>query len=211
MTDATILIPARHWPDIAKRAIESIRRFSDLPIIVVDDASPNSSYFDLSKEFPNVQVERNEIHLQHGRTLDRALGMTDSDWVITIDHDVVVDSSEAFSTLLSHCAPDVGAVGSLQNNAASATFGPYIHPYFAIWNARAIREHHLSFQGFQLKDYDFATAQMLSYQLKQLGCGSGYLGMNPVQKRLVSVKIPHVRHLQVWHERGDTWRAEVRL
>lgn len=221
MVDYAILMTGRHWPDVAERAIVSIRQFSDAPIVLIDDASPDLvsrlGFERLHKVWSrSLSGCRSECRLQHGLALDLALMFTAAPWVITCDHDVIVNEG-GFDVLLDKAADDVGAVGRMYNNAACGEFGTYVHPHWSLWNAAAIREHNLSFAPFQLRRRDgthvvFATAQFLSYRLQTLGAsGSGWAAPGEPLK-LVPVNLEKViTHAQVWRERGESWRERVKL
>lgn len=217
----TILMAVRHWPDIAERAIYSVRQFSDAPILVVDDASPDprskAGYEQLARDF-NIALCRNEEHLQHGLSLDRLLHLTDTPWVITCDHDVIIEDRRAFDLLLDNAAPDVGAVGRFHHNGVTKHFGFYIHPHWALWNADTIRKYHMSFAGLQIGRQetetvlDFATAQFLCYRLEGLGRGSGEKGAGFLPLRLVGLNLDaYISHSQVRLERGEPWAKKVKL
>ena len=227
MIDYAILMAVRHWPDVAERAIVSIRRFSDAPIVLIDDASPDeesiAGYKWLLVEY-GLSGWRSDHRLQHGLALDLAVKFTDAPWVITCDHDVIVNEERAFTLLLEQAAADVGAVGRMYNNAACAEFGTYVHPHWALWNADAIRRYSLSFRSFQLQRKSlrsassivppsvFATGQFLSYQLQAIGLGAPSWAAPGDPLKLVPVNLETViTHAQVWKERGESWREKVKL
>lgn len=212
MNDTTIIMGVRHWPDVAQEAVESIRKFTLLPIVIVDDASPDADFSFLASKFENVKVFKNEQHLQHGRTLDIALRKTNTPWVITADHDLLLKSERAVSLLLEQRRPEVGAVGDCLVNNLSEMFGPYISSIWALWNAKVIKEHHLSFNGIYLGGhFDFAHGQIITYQLKYLGRGSGYTGLTVSSKEIVGVNLREfIVHRQIWKKRGQTWQKETK-
>jgi len=198
----------------------SIREIANTKIIIVDDATPDpktvAGFASIAGSFKNVRFCRVPGHVQHGLTLDFALSKTDVPWVITCDHDMIINSSEALAILLGQVGKDVGAVGAYQNNTATKELGPYVHPSWALWNAKALRKYNISFAGFGIKGkgprWDFATGQFTCYRLGGLGLGSGEKG-EVVQKplKIISVNFKDtVTHAQVWQERGDTWREKVR-
>lgn len=228
--DYAILIASRHWPDVAERAIVSIRRFSDAPIMLIDDASPDErsriGYRELRLKY-DLWLCRSERWLQHGLALDMGLDeamkqgiarspYTCAHWVITCDHDVIVNEERAFTLLLEKAADDVGAVGRMYNNAACAEFGTYVHPHWALWNADAIRRYSLSWRSFQLrrksgKPSVFATGQFLSYQLQTIGLGAPSWVAPGTPLKLVPVNVGQaITHAQV-KERGEAWHQKVRL
>ena len=222
MIDYAILMAVRHWPDVAERAIVSIRRFSDAPIVLIDDASPDekskAGYRKLRIEYNRRSLLgwRSDRWLQHGLALDFALTLTKAPWVITCDHDVIVNEERAFTMLLEKADDDVGAVGRMYNNAACAEFGTYIHPHWALWNAGAIRRYSLSFRSFQLRRKDgnpsvFATGQFLSYQLQTIGLGAPSWVAPGTPLKLVPVNLGKaITHAQV-KERGEAWHQKVKL
>jgi glycosyltransferase involved in cell wall biosynthesis len=219
MVDYAILIASRHWPDVAERAIVSIRQFSDAPIVLVDDASPDekskAGYEKLWSKY-NIALGRASRWLQHGLALDLALFFTGMPWVITCDHDVIVNEERALTMLLERAADDVGAVGRMYNNAACAEFGTYVHPHWALWNADAIRRYSLSFRSFSLRrksgsPYVFATGQFLSYQLQTIGKGDPSWAAPGTPLQLVAVNLGKaITHAQV-KERGEAWHQKVKL
>jgi glycosyltransferase involved in cell wall biosynthesis len=212
----TILMAVRHWPDIAHRAVESIRKFTDVSIIMVDDASPHpdslEGYKKVAMSFEGVRLFRFNEHMQHGFTLDFAIRQAESQWVITCDHDMIINSEKAFDILLDRVDDHVGVIGKMHSNKA----GYYVHPSWAAWNASAIKKYHLSFAGFGIKgkgpEWDFATGQFLCYRLEGLGLGSGDRNASQRPFEIVPVDLGDtVTHAQVWRERGDTWRDSVSL
>jgi len=220
MVDYAILIASRHWPDVAERAVVSIRQFSDAPIVLIDDASPDegsqTGYMHLLTKH-RLFGRRSDRWLQHGLALDLALIYTDRPWVITCDHDVIVNEERAFTMLLERADDDVGAVGRMYNNAACAEFGTYVHPHWALWNADAIRQYSLSWRSFQLqrkngKPSVFATGQFLSYQLQTIGKGGAPSWVAPgTPLKLVPMNVGDaITHAQV-KERGEAWHQKVRL
>lgn len=215
--NVAVLVAVRHWPDVAARAVESIRRFYGGRIVMVDDASPcGEKEYRAAVSRYDVEFYRLEEHRQHGLALDFALSVVAGEnWIITCDHDVTVESVQAFDVLLERRADDVGAVGRLWSNNTASFFGHYVHPYWALWNAKAIRKHRLSFAGFMIEGdgaaYDFATAQFLCYRMATLGRGSGEKGLEVGSLRLIGVDLSnYVVHRQVWQRRGDTWKKNVK-
>lgn len=215
----SILMAVRHWPDIAERAVKSIRQFTDAEILLVDDASPReesvAGFRAIEKQYKNIHGMRMGQRYQHGLCLDSALAWAETDWVFTADHDVIVHDERAFSDLLFLTAEDVGAIGATQNNGMSKMFGSYIHPYWALWNAKAILKHNLSFAAFALKTKDatqvFATAQFLSYRLASIKDRHWEAPDHPYKLQAVNIPQHIVEHAQVWQERGETWKQEVKL
>lgn len=219
MVDYAILIASRHWPDVAERAIVSIRQLSDAPIVLIDDASPASQSQAGYKKLRSSYILsgcRSERWLQHGLALDLALTLTDTPWVITCDHDVIVNDERALTMLLEKAADDVGAVGRMYNNHACAEFGTYVHPHWALWNAEAICQYSLSWRSFALqrKDdspYVFATGQFMSYQLQTIGEGNPSWAAPGTPLKLVTVNVGDATtHAQV-KERGEAWHEKVKL
>ena len=230
MVDYAILIASRHWPDVAERAIMSIRQFSDAPIVLVDDASPDeesiAGYKALRLKY-DLFGSRSSRWVQHGLALDMALVFAhappwftplkgNNTWVITCDHDVIVNEERAFTMLLDKAADDVGAVGRMYNNKTCAQFGTYIHPHWALWNADAIRQYSLSWRSFSLqrmttKPHVFATGQFLSYQLQTIGKGHPSWAAPGTPLKLVPVNLGNaITHAQV-KERGEAWHKKVKL
>lgn len=230
MVDYAILIASRHWPDIAERAIVSIRRFSDAPIILIDDASPDEKSIDGYKALRDIYYLygcRSNHWLQHGLALDLAVKFAGAPWVITCDHDVIVNEERAFTMLLEQAADDVGAAGRMYNNKACAEFGAYVHPHWALWNADAIRRYSLSWRSFSLqrkggkvqkidgkisfRPHVFATGQFLSYQLQTIGKGDPSWAAPGTPLKLVAVNLGNaITHAQV-KERGEAWHEKVKL
>jgi glycosyltransferase involved in cell wall biosynthesis len=208
----------RHWPDIALRALESITRYTNAQIILIDDATPDQ---EAAAEFDRIAKRfgffcfHNETQMQHGYSLDRALDMAPAytHWVITCDPDMVINSRAAFDILTKQISNDLGATGWMANNKVGAVFGPFVHPSFALWNAEAIRKYHLSFSAFQTVGsvvFDFCTGQFLTYRLRDCGKGSGEAKGKHHPYRIVPVNFGDaISHMQVWPERGDTWRDVV--
>jgi glycosyltransferase involved in cell wall biosynthesis len=208
----------RHWPDILSRALTSITAHTNAQVIIVDDATPDP---EIAEEFDKIAARfnfscfHNNIQMQHGLSLDRALSLAPKDisWAITIDSDIVINSRRAFDILLKQTTPDLGAAGRMSNNKVTALFGPFIHSSFAIWNAHAIRTYHLTFSAFQIVGsvpFDLCTGQYLTYRLRDCGKGSGEAPHKHHPYRIVPVHLGDtISHLQVWPKRGYTWSEKV--
>lgn len=219
-SDYPIIIACRHWVDITARAIESIRKYADNPIILVDDASPHPDskrgFEELACKYKSISLIRNATQSQHGRSVDYAINELYNGWFFTCDNDVIIQGHRAFECLLDKIDDDVAAIGQIKTNELSSTFGGFISPHWALWNAEAIERHNLSFAPFGIKRRDekkplvFATAQFLCYRLTSLV--NAPWDVKDRKYKLVSVNLKGVlTHDQAWRRRGDTWKQEVSL
>jgi N-acetylglucosaminyltransferase len=101
-----------------RRTIESILR-QDYPahlreIIIVDDCSSDDSYqhaLDALKGVANARVVRNATNMGKRRSINRALGMTKAEIVVSVDSDVVVEPEAVTRMIRCFSSAKVAAVG----------------------------------------------------------------------------------------------------
>jgi GT2 family glycosyltransferase len=140
--DITAIIVNYGTPDLARAAVWSLRSFyPDLPIVVVDNASPDDSrarLATLAKEAGGVTVMTASSNLHHGPGLDYALRRVVTPWVLTFDSDCVAYRSGFLQGMQAAAAGDSAAymVGQL-HRVDEAGFDdegghPYIHPKCAL-------------------------------------------------------------------------------
>lgn len=83
-------------------------------IIVVDDCSSDASYAhatDALRGIANARVVRNLSNIGKRCSINRALGMTDAEIVVSVDSDVVVEPSAIKRMIRCFSSPKVAAVG----------------------------------------------------------------------------------------------------
>jgi GT2 family glycosyltransferase len=110
----TIVIPTHNRRVDVLRCLGSVYKlhYNDYDVIVVDNASTDETYNDISKQFPQVKIIRNSKNL--GVTGGRNAGLinADGDCIFFLDNDTVVDP-EALRRLIEIIENDhqVGMVG----------------------------------------------------------------------------------------------------
>lgn len=93
----SIIIPAYNLRDVIIECIESVLNssYTNHEVIVVDNASTDGTYNTLKQRFPNIKLVRSEKNL--GVTGGRNLGLRhtsiDSEYVLFLDHDMIVDKN----------------------------------------------------------------------------------------------------------------------
>lgn len=101
-----------HTPDFLRTAIESIRKFYDFPIIVIN-GSENPEKLD----YPNVDVKNVGYNIGHGLGMDMGIKMTETDYVLTFDTDIEM-KEPCLELMLEKAEEDTYAIGKiyLKNN-----------------------------------------------------------------------------------------------
>lgn len=83
-------------------------------IIVVDDCSSDASFAhaqEALRGIPNARVVKNSSNIGKRCSINRALGMTDAEIVVSVDSDVVVEPSAIKNMIRCFSSPKVAAVG----------------------------------------------------------------------------------------------------
>ena len=79
--------------DHLRECVESIlnQTYKDFKFLIIDDASPDKRVFDFLKSFqdPRIFLLKNEKNLGVSDTINKALSLTDSKYIIRADHDDV--------------------------------------------------------------------------------------------------------------------------
>lgn len=163
LNDVTAVVPVWRHPDLAYRAVHSLRRFYPrLSIIVVDDGSPQEE-FERLRQIP-ARLLRHEKNRNHGAALDTGLADLGPGFnlMLSCDYDVVLWKPGVIEFLLDMMEDNVIAAGWWRNNKTSKLTGlPFVHPMLALWRKDIIEYEHLSFMRVSFPKWEFATAQML--------------------------------------------------
>lgn len=127
-------------PDLLKIAIESIRRFYDFKIIIID----GSGKCDLN--YPNLETIKVGYNIGHGLGMDMGIKMAETDHILTFDTDVEI-KKPCLELMLEKMNPNTYAIGKLYliNNAYfylrnkplfqhDGNLAHVIHPSFQIVN-----------------------------------------------------------------------------
>jgi hypothetical protein len=143
--DTTAAIVNYGTPDLTRAAVWSLRSFyPDLPIVVVDNASPDDSktrLAALAKEAGGVTLLTPATNLHHGPGLDLALRHIATPWVLTFDSDCVAYRAGFLEGMhaLAETEGSAYMVGQLHHvdesgfdvPAGRGAF-PYVHPKCAL-------------------------------------------------------------------------------
>lgn len=144
--ETTAVIINYGTPDLTRAAVWSLRSFyPSLPIVVVDNASPDDSkdrLADLASDAGGVTLMTPGGNLHHGPGLDFALRRVATRWVLTFDSDCVAYRGGFLEGMhaLAESQPTAYMVGQLHHVdgdgfdvAAGATGGHrYVHPKCAL-------------------------------------------------------------------------------
>ncbi len=108
-----LIVSFNSWPDI-RRCIQSIVDWppsSSFEVILVDNASEDSTVAEISRAFPSVRVIAAEKNDGYGVAINRAVGLASGSNLVLLNPDCEVTSG-AFDRLLEVAArPDVAIVG----------------------------------------------------------------------------------------------------
>lgn len=116
-------------PDLIDRLITSIRKFSDVPIRIIDgsDKEPfKSQVKEVCAKFTNITLIQLGYNIHHGRGLDYAISSSTLDWCLCIDSDAEIlnnlFNALQFTHFIEGFAYDVGFDKQ------------YVHPEFMLVN-----------------------------------------------------------------------------
>jgi hypothetical protein len=140
--DTTAAIVNYGTPDLTRAAVWSLRSlYQSLPIVVVDNASPDDSRAELAhlaKEAGGVTLMTPATNLHHGPGLDHALHRVVTPWVLTFDSDCVAYRAGFLEGMhvLADSDPASYMVGQMHHvdeaGFDTADGHPYIHPKCAL-------------------------------------------------------------------------------
>lgn len=144
--ETTAVIVNYGTPDLTRAAVWSLRSlYPSLPIVVVDNASPDDSkarLTTLASEAGGVTVITPSSNLHHGPGLDYALRRVATAWVLTFDSDCVAYRGGFLEGMhaLAEEIPETYMVGQLHHvddggfdiDAAAGGGHPYVHPKCAL-------------------------------------------------------------------------------
>ena len=179
LEDVTCVIPTWMKPELAFRATRRLKHFyPDLPIIIVDDGSPQKD-FDRLRQCP-AELYRHEKNRNHGAALDTGLEHVKTTLMLSCDYDIILVREGAIEFLLDMMENNVIAAGWMKKNKASNVTGfQFIHPAFALWRKDIIDYEHLSFMMvvFKVGQFITQTGQMLTAvaQTRKSPSGARYL------------------------------------
>jgi len=114
----TVVVPLFNEGASIRRTIRSLMD-QDYPadklnIIVVDDCSTDGSYLHACREAqgnPRVRVLRNPSNMGKRRSINRAVRMADSEIIVSVDSDVIVNRDAIGLLIQEFNSPDMAAVG----------------------------------------------------------------------------------------------------
>ncbi len=89
-----------------------------LQIVVVDDCSTDDSYdwaTRAASKFDNVRVMRNPVNMGKRRGINRAVRETETEIIVSVDSDVVVDRDVIRKLVARFVSPEIAAVGGRVN------------------------------------------------------------------------------------------------
>lgn len=114
----TVVIPLFNEGDSVRRTIRSVLEqdyaADKLDIIVVDDCSDDGSYLHACREAQGssrVRVLRNPQNMGKRRSINRAVRMSKSEIIVSVDSDVIVQSDAVGLLIREFTTPDMAAVG----------------------------------------------------------------------------------------------------
>ena len=131
-------------PDLLKKAIESIRKFYNFKIIVIE-GSEEPCKLDRS----NVEIIKTGYNIGHGLGMDMGIKMAETDYVLTFDTDVEMEKP-CLELMLNEVKEDTYAIGKiyLKNNTGFYNQYREVFPYTSV-----VYIVHPSFQIVSKKEY----------------------------------------------------------
>lgn len=182
MKNITAVIVSFNREDLLRRAYESIRKFSDMPVIIIDGSFANDPCDDYSRSLnsENTKVVNTAKNNGHGPGMDRGIKMADTDFVLLMDSDAYIKDGDILESMLNLMESDTFGVGQVvQVNPDGTNVGEdypdpisYLHPHFALINRDIYRKlpgfvHHgapclrtmeyiNTFKKFIIKDFPVA-------------------------------------------------------
>jgi len=129
-------------PDLLRIAIESIRKFYDFPIIVINGSEERLDY-------PNVEVKNVGYNIGHGLGMDMGIKMAKTDYVLTFDTDIEM-KKPCLEQMLEKAKDDTYAIGKvyLRNNTEFYNQHRDVFPSMGV-----VHIVHPSFQIVNKKEY----------------------------------------------------------
>ncbi|MBO9186478.1 glycosyltransferase family 2 protein [Rhizobium sp. L80/93] len=116
---ASLIIPTRNGLDLVRQCVTSILQATSYPayeIIIVDNNSDDPAtlaYFRDIATNPRIRVERDDRPFNYSALNNRAVEMSNGDYVVLINNDIEVISPDWLSEMMSLAMQDgVGAVGA---------------------------------------------------------------------------------------------------
>lgn len=190
------------FPEFTVRAITSIHNFYPrMPAVVVDDHGRDdiTELIGHCRIF-NIPLLMNEERVGAGYAIDRGVAHLDTPLVLTVDHGVELLQPglvEVFVEMMAS-SPYIGVGRIRSDKKCNAAFGPYVDPFFAMWDADFIRQEKLSFKLTNIRVGDWhvdgcSTAQFLQYRAMRLGREPCFLRPALVYSYLRHHKTPHTR------------------
>ena len=97
----SIVIPTRNRRDLLRPALRSAKAqtWSDIELLIVDEASSDSTADMVAAEFPEVRIVRHGTPRGPGGARNAGLAATDSDWVLFLDDDDLLHNHHVESLL----------------------------------------------------------------------------------------------------------------
>jgi GT2 family glycosyltransferase len=112
----SIVIPTKDAPDLISRCLESIftrTTYREFEVVIVDTGTTDPTARQILRESPIRTVEC-EGHFNFSRAVNAGVATAEGDFVLLLNNDTEVVSSDWIETLVWHCElPQVGAVGPL--------------------------------------------------------------------------------------------------
>ncbi|MFN2461588.1 MAG: glycosyltransferase family 2 protein, partial [Candidatus Velthaea sp.] len=118
----TIVVPTRDKPDLLDQCLLSIferSTYGNFDVLVVDNGSGERATHDvfrrwLQREPTRIRIERDPSPFNFAALNNRAVRMTDSEYVVFLNNDTVVVTAEWIEAMLGYAQlPHIGAVGAL--------------------------------------------------------------------------------------------------
>lgn len=144
MKDVTAVIVSYNRAELLQRAYESIRKVSDMHVIIIESSPEDSECYMYSQSISayNTQVITTGSNIGHGKGMHKGIMLALTKKVLLMDSDAQIINKDVFTDMLSLLSPDDFGIGQVVPVNVDGTnvgedypdFIPYLHPHFAIIN-----------------------------------------------------------------------------
>jgi hypothetical protein len=144
----TVLTINYNTPDYLERMISGVRRFYDIPILIVDGSNEKHLRIIslIAKKFKS-ELHHFHYNIHHGPGLAYGIKYIQTNKILLIDSDVIINNYGFIEDLNNKLPPNAYGIGDIQDineSGFNVTSGiKYLHPAFALCNREIILQYPL--------------------------------------------------------------------
>lgn len=142
MHSITAVIVSFNRVELLQRAYESIRKFSDMPVIIVEGSDPTNECYAYAQSIAayNTEIIIAGKNIGHGKGMHVGIGKAMTKYVLLMDSDAQIINGDVIQDMMSLLGPNDFGIGQVVPVNPDGTnvgedypdFIPYLHPHFAI-------------------------------------------------------------------------------